>query len=310
MEAQLSQETIQRIVDSQAQLGLSHVCIACPFNASSDYPSPPPDAIAYMKGWIDAIRAAGLNVFFRPTDIFYEGIFDASQCYPESSSGIPTGNAAEVLQGTDTSSYLFRMYSFIMNHQSLFADGDLWGPFPEPENVGIGSDLTTHMFTSVSALGQWLVDIQTVSDSAFAAIGCGGVVTGMTSVNAGTARAGSIDTSYWTQIGRCCIDLYWPYGDYGPFLDAVYDNAQVDVYLNEWGTLVSEEATTDISQRFDWMVKYFALFAGKTYLKGINYFQSAGYSNQEDIMNSTTFELLPQARVIEKYFREMPRILV
>ncbi len=305
MATQILPDRIAKIINPQATLGVTHISIACPYNDSSDYPTPPSDTIAYMSTWIDAIRAVGANVFYRGTDIFFEGLYSAPKRTPNTSPAIANGIAANVLNGSDTSSYLYRMWHFIKTHASLFADGDVWGCFPEPDGQG-ASGAAGDQFTNATTFSQWLVDLKTVADDAFSSIGKT-VTTGMTSVNAGTAQ-GFVATSYWQSIGRCAIDLYWPYGDYGHFLDTVYSNAQVDVYLNEWGTLVAEEATTATWLNYDYMTRYFALFATKIYLKGISYFQSIGYAHQEDIIDGVTYLLLPQAKVIEKYFKNSPRI--
>src|SRR4051794_22236735 len=105
MRGQLSTSAMTTICKSLAQLGVTHIAVACPLDEYTDYPNPQPTA-GYLTNWVAAIRAVGLNVFFRGTWISFEAIYDATKKTPTSSPSIALGAATTVLNGTDTTSYL------------------------------------------------------------------------------------------------------------------------------------------------------------------------------------------------------------
>lgn len=310
MRGQVSQANMATICANIKALGSTHIAIVCPLDEVADYPNPKPTS-GYFENWIAAARTSGLKVFFRGSWINFEGLYDAAKLTPTSVPAIALGVAANVLNGTDTTSYLYKSWNFIKTHPSFFEIGDIWGPCPEPESQGIGGS-ASDMFSTYGVMGQWMVDNKVVADDAFENelnYSPGQIVTGMTSINGGTVQVDQIGDEYWTQIGRCPIDHYVTAGKYSYDLDAIHTNAGVDLYINEWGTTAGFGGSLDDTQRFDSIYSIYAIFASKSYIKGVNYWQAtSGQDAKENILNYQTFAINPSARVIEKYHRNTSRV--
>lgn len=294
MRGQISDGNITTICNNIASMGVTHIGMECPLDEYNLYDGTDPVA-GYPEKWIAAIRAAGCKVYFRGTWNKFEGNYDSARSTPTGVGPTPLGAAATVISGADTTSYLYLTYNFIKTHATFFATGDVWAPMPEPENQGIGP-ATTQMFTSYDVLGQWLVDLKTTADAAFADISKTGIITGMTSINGGTAITNLNTAKYWSQIGRVCIDHYVPISQYGNDLDRIHNNTGVDVYIGEVGMTqgMGGNPSTD-SARATQLTNLYTIFSSKPYLKGIHYFQAVGGNNpsSEDIMNYSTYALLP-----------------
>lgn len=294
MRGQISDGNITTICNNIASMGVTHIGMECPLDEYNLYDGTDPVA-GYPEKWIAAIRAAGCKVYFRGTWNKFEGNYDSVRSTPTSVSPTALGVAATVISGADTSSYLYLTYNFIKTHAAYFATGDVWAPMPEPENQGIGP-ATTQMFSSYDILGQWLVDLKTTADAAFADISKTGIITGMTSINGGTAITNLNTAKYWSQIGKVCIDHYVPISQYGNDLDRIHNNTGVDVYIGEVGMTqgMGGNPSTD-SARATQITNLYTIFSSKPYLKGIHYFQAVGGGSpsSEDIMNYSTYALLP-----------------
>ena len=312
MRGQLSTGNMATICNNIAQLGATHIAVACPLDEPADYPDPKPTA-GYLTNWVAAIRNAGLKVFFRNMWINFEAIYDAPKKTPTSDPAIALGAAATVLNGTDTTSYLYKTWNYIKTHGSLFAAGDIWGPSPEPESQGIGAG-QSDMFSSYAVMGQWLVDNKTVADDAFTntlGYSAGQIITGMTSINGGTVQLDQINDTYWSQIGRCSIDHYIGYPVYSSDLETIYANAGVDLYINEWGPTAGYGGSLNDGFRADDINKMYRLFSSKSYIKGVNYWQAvSGSDAKENILDHSTYALKQSARVIESFYRDTGRIRV
>lgn len=310
MTNQLSQSTIDTLVSRCKTLGATHIAISCPMDAVADYPEPKPTA-GYMLKWINSIRAQGLSVYHRGSFINFKGIYTATHNFPNSTPGTATGVEATVLNGSDTSSYLYKVWKFIKDNPTFFQSGDVWGPVYEPENEGIGADLSTKMFASYTTVAQWLVDMKTVSDSAFSDIGVSGVITGMTSVNGGTVRDNHIGSSYWSQIGRCAIDHYVSQEKYGGEFDTMSTNAGVDLYVGEWGPTAGAGGADNDSYRFDEMVKVITTLNAKSYIKGFNFWRLVGYTgSHENIINPVSLDFYQSAGVLKRVYQGTSRVPV
>lgn len=311
MRGQVSQANMATICSAIKQLGSTHIAIVCPLDEHAEYPDPKPTA-NYFENWIAAARTAGLKVFFRGSWLNFEAIYDAPKYTPTSTPSIALGTTTNVLNGTDTTSYLYKSWNFIKTHPTFFQAGDIWGPCPEPESQGIGG-ATSDMFSSYNVMGQWLVDLKTTADNAFTSLGynVGEVMTGMTSINGGTVLVNQIGSSYWTQIGQYPIDHYVTFGEYSGQLDTIFSNAGVDLYINEWGTTAGFGGSLDDSQRTDNIHKMYGLFSSKSYIKGLNYWQAtSGTEAKENILNYQTFAIKNSARVIEKFYKGTSRVKV
>lgn len=312
MRGQVSQANMATICTNLASLGATHIAIACPLDEDADYPNPQPTA-GYQDNWIAAIRAAGMNVFHRGAWLEFEGIYDEPQATPTGTPSKALGVSATVLNGTDTSSYLYKTWNYIKTHASRFQAGDIWGPCPEPESQGIGAG-EEDMFSSYTVMGQWLVDHKTVADDAFEnTLGYdeGDIITGMTSINGGTVQEDQINDTYWTQIGRCSIDHYVNINRYASDLVAIQANAEVDLYINEIGPTAGFGGTLADWLRSDYISSLYAAASGNENVKGVNYWQAvSGQDAFENIMNHTTFTLYDSSKVIEKYYKNTGRVKI
>jgi hypothetical protein len=274
------------ICDNLATLDVTHISFSTPM-----------DYVSYASNWVASIRQAGKSVWFRGSINTFEGIYSESRVTPKTSPAIALGTASEVLAGTDTSSYLYKAYNFIKTNPTLFENGDIWGVYPEPENQEIGTE-ANKMFNTYAELGQWLVDLKTVSDSAFTDIGKT-VTTGMTSLNGYTVKGNYIGSTYLSQIGRVTIDHYVAYAGYITDFDTIHTNAGVDVYIGEMGLCSSLGVTaSEKPARLDEIMRD---IYSRSFIKGINYFQARGYTNEEDIMEAD-YSLNDTAYVLQDYF--------
>lgn len=310
MRAQVSIQNIALICTAIKELGSTHVAISCPLDEYTDYPVPQPIS-GYLNSWVAAARTAGLKVFFRGMWINFEGIYDDQKKTPTSTPSIALGTYTNVINGNDTTSYLYKSWNWIKTHGSLIQAGDIIGFCPEPESQGIGG-ATSDMFSSYTVMGQWLVDMKKVADHALTnTLGYtqDQVVTGMTSINGGTVQANQISSIYWSQIGRCSIDHYVPYATYSKDLDTIHTNAGVDIYINEWGTTAGYGGSLSDWMRYEEIVKMYALFNSKSWIKGVNYWQAtSAIDAKENILDYQTFGINPSGMVIAKYYNNQSRI--
>jgi len=444
MRSQVSEANMATITAAVKDMGATHAGVSFPLDEYDEYEAPQPSS-GYGLKWLNAIRAAGLKVYWRNTWLNFDGIYDSAKITPTSTPSIALGTAAGVLTGTDTSSYLYKCYNFIKTHSSWFASGDAWGVMPEPENQSIRGETnlvanpnfetnttgwyldaeftrsdedsqtgdysikqvsasgytsmisgeitvtpeteytlefyskitvnsgnppklqlnktastegeieiqditasadwakttvtftteagqtklwvrilnydgsvtafydsfslegpldTTKMFDTYAELGQFLVDLKTVSDAAFAEMGVTGVITGMTSINGGTILNDYIGNEYWEQVGRCVIDHYVNTSLYASQLDTIHANANVPIYIGEFGVTssVANVMTDDVRS---WAINnVFYVLKAKSYIDGVNYWQAAGAdaTNTESILDPTTFVANKGAEVVKRYF--------
>lgn len=303
---QIDAADITLIINNIAKFSPTHIAISIPMNSEEDYVaggSALNPVVGYLETWVEAIRDANLSVYWRPTFIEFEkgdssglqGLYNTTRLTPTSEETRAIGVAADVLDESDTDSYLARMYQFIQDHEDLFALGDVWAPFPQPDNQGVGS-ATTDMFTSYAVLGQWLVDLKTVADDAFEThLGYrrDQILTGMTSVIGATVETNQIDSTYWLQIGRLAIEHYLPVADYSTSLDTINTNSgEVDLYIAEWGTTGASGSPTSDDERAESITTVMTVFQEKDYVKGVNYWQAIGESSDasEALLDDTTYE--------------------
>lgn len=277
MRGQLSQAQINTIIANLVGLHITHVEITCPLDEASDYPSTQPVA-GYVEKWLTPIRAAGLNVYWRGAWLDFENIYDKPKATPTGSPSRALGIYADVIAGTDTSSYAYKTWNWVKTHSAWFRTGDAFGPNPEPENQGVGAG-SSNMFPSHAVLGQWFVDLYRLINNALEShlgYAPGDMLTGMQSINGGTVETNQVGASYWSQIGRVCIDHYIPSGTYSTSLDNIHANSGVDMFIGEYGTTGGVGSPASDAERASMIDADFATFASKSYFKGINYWQAVG----------------------------------
>lgn len=250
--AQPSDLTIFNVVEfAYRSMNLTHIDVTFPIDPVSFYPTgytPAPRSIVgvYQK-WVDEIHKRGLGVLHRPVCFAMEGRegFD----WKVGSNIYPQGTAAQVLDGTDRNNWLGIVYNFIINNPSLFNNGDWWAPFPERTEGLFDTPAGVHSFLSTSPSIQtnfvnFFVDLKTVSDAAFAAIGKAGVKTGATSDNYSEVRSLWIPQALYNNSHLVPFDYYQNYNNdgYGKAalsddLDAIYfSRGNNKLFWQEWGT--------------------------------------------------------------------------
>ena len=312
MQAQLALSQMQAVVNAAASLNCTHIAVSCPLDAPNTYATQPYPPAGYLAQWVSLIRAAGKKVYFRNTWLTFEGIYYGPKYTPTSTPSVQIGTAAAVVAGTDTTSYLGKTYQFIKANPTLFASGDAWGPLPEPENQGIGA-LTTQMFANYNQIGQFIVDLKTTADNAFTSIGVSGVMTGMTAINGGTVTNNQIGSTYYSQIGQCCVDHYVPFWRYSGDLDLISTNSGVPVYVTELGCTTGVGGSLDCSDwpRFDTINSIYSIFASKSYIRGVNYWDMGTYQrydSPEGLCDPQTFTTRQSAMLVAKYFLGSGRV--
>lgn len=307
MRGQLSTVQIQAVVSALSTLHITHIEITCPLDDDADYPAPQPTA-GYVQKWVNAIRANNLKVYWRGCWLDFEGIYDKPRATPTGSPSRALGTYANVINGTDTSSFSYKSWNWIKTHGSWFQAGDAFGLNPEPENQGVGAG-PSNMFSSHAVLGQWMVDLYKLANDAFEnTLGYdpGQILTGMQSINGGTVETNQVGASFWTQIGRVCIDHYIPSGTYSTSLDNISANSGgVDMYIGEYGTTGGVGSPSTDAQRAAMIDADFATFASKSYFKGVNYWQAVGGSptaTERIMSDSYTLDQPLSSDMISSYY--------
>ena len=151
---------------------------------------------------------------------------------------VPTANYA---------SWLGIVYQYIINNPTLFANGDVWAPFPE-RTEGIFNDNDAFISNSSPGVQQnyadFFNDLKDVSDAAFTSIGVPGVITGYTANNYSEVRSGWLSPSIFDKAGVTAYDYYLAYDGDNNFtgakakidLDAAYTNrGSKPTVWQEWG---------------------------------------------------------------------------
>lgn len=308
MRGQYNQTQINTIINTLATFGPNGIALPIPLNDPADYPSPQP-AAGYTEKWLIPIRANGLKVDWRGAFIDFEGIYDKPRATPTGTPSRALGVAANVIAGTDTTSYLALIAEWLRDHVDWLEAGDWFGPNPEPENQGVGAG-TSNMFSSHAVLKQWLLDIKTVADHVLEnelGFEHEEIITGMTSINGGTIEVGQVTNL--SQNGRVNIDHYIPSGTYSASLDTIHTNAGVDeIYIGEYGTTGGVGAPATDLARSQMIDSDFSTFEAKEYIKGVCYWQAVGGSptaTERILDGENNFIPYPLSQgIIQSYFIE------
>lgn len=143
---------IKEIVQLAKEVNATHVAIGTPY----DNPSNPQviDTIEYTRQWSDAAHDIGLNVWHRHMPEGFQGFYNEKK---------------------EVKDYKPMIVEYIHDHADFFRDGDIFAPFPEPQNGGVigincqPSD--TCQFTSVEEFNQEMQAYVEICQQAFAQIG-------------------------------------------------------------------------------------------------------------------------------------------
>jgi hypothetical protein len=286
----------------------NYASVPTPYDAASNYRyCTPPDPIGYEQQWVQALRAQGLHVWFRQTWFNWEGSYKAPKLTATTSPAIPLGTAANVLNGTDTTSYLAKTYRFILAHPGLYANGDIMTPESEPQNGGIaaswgqcGSGLC--QFSGWPRLNQWLRDSMTVDSAAFRHLGLQVTVGywGLPCSNNRWNGVNNIEASTIQQMGVFVTDCY--FHDVPTLvsrLQLIHSTYSTNVIVGEWGDIwddgVQPTTANEISSAM-------TAVQGLPYVTGFNYWQGWGSGTGEGLINPTSLKLNASGLVVQRRF--------
>ncbi|HOX41013.1 MAG TPA: hypothetical protein PK263_02370, partial [bacterium] len=275
------QDSINKQVQMLKDLGVNYIAIGTPY-----------DRPAEMEKWTTAIHNAGLKVWFRSHWLNWEG-----------DEGQPKNMTAE--------QYLAKTKQFIIDNPTLFKAGDSFTVNVEAENAGVGADKP---FADWAAYRAFLVQEIDLSNQAFSQIGLGGkIATNWLSMN-GWIIENALDQTTVSKMGLITPDHYSPQGngtgeisstkiasDMSADLDRFYAKWKVPIMIGEWGYNINGDVSDQMQKEV--VEKVYQVFAGKSYIYGVSYWDHMG--NQTKIINDnsgtpTTYR--PAADVIKSYF--------
>lgn len=143
---------------------LTHIGIVLPIDPLSFYPgsyTPSPRTIVqvYQK-WSDEIHKKGLGMLHRCVNFAEEGL--SGFTLRVGANRYPPGVVSDVLSGADRNSWLGIFYNFIVNNPNIFANGDIWAPWPESTE----SNFTTRNVSSLTRSGNVATLVTTTNHDA------------------------------------------------------------------------------------------------------------------------------------------------
>ena len=203
---------IGEIVGELATLGSTFISV----DSQMDFPS-------YEAEWAATIHAAGKHVWWRVHPNFWEGDWGVpipSDCTPGSQlqyTGVTPGSPQAGESGSPClQQYLSTESSWIAANSSMFEPGDVLDANPEPENspywdddYGAGWTYEGNDAVAVPDFNQFLVDVTTTANTALAAAGIRGVITGVRSLSESFAETnGGLEQSTIDTLGYLTIDSY------------------------------------------------------------------------------------------------------
>lgn len=296
-----STSTINSWMDRAVEVGATHVAISTSYDSA-----PGCDAQAFSQKWVTLIRAHGLKVWHRHKDRGFEGWWGADK------NRSPDGNR-----------HLKTMSDWILSNPSLVQPGDIFTPFPEPQNGGIsgvtwcGSPANCQ-FANAADFNEWLRMAQNTAKLALKATGKNiattigdpnGVFVGASGFDgfivAGvnnpdwqgktfleSATVAAMDNliavdHYTADASRMAPEL--------AIMRGVWPNALF--VIGEYGTT---DQTTDVA-RVDAAQKAFTAFKAATYIVGVNYWH-LGYGGNEALLNDDNSKR-PHFTTVQSFYR-------
>ncbi|MDR3643275.1 MAG: carboxypeptidase regulatory-like domain-containing protein [Candidatus Doudnabacteria bacterium] len=248
-EAQLS-ALINAQMGQIANTGANCVAIDTPYD---------PEFTTFLSKWVLAARANGLMVWFRGNLSGWEGWFN----YPRLSSG---------------SQHNEEVYRFIAQNPSLFKDGDMFTPAPEPENGILGSPFAGPQ--AAENLRQFMVSSYRNCQTAFKAInknvGCG-----FYSTNGDVAKQILNQRTVQGIGGLVAVDHYVKTAEQlESDLQNLRDEFGTNVFLGEFGAPIPDLQgnLTEAGQAMVVGQMLNAAYRKKSFITGINYWTLSGGS--------------------------------
>lgn len=324
-----SEETIDAYIQALAeQLSVTHIAVSGILNSQAEATAESVSSFslepaAYVKRFADPIHENNKKVLFRMTDAYFEGIYDFPKW--DGDDRYPAGDPDDVIDNIDRDNWLGRIYNWIINNPTVFADGDLWGIFPEATGHGIFTDATSFLPHDGAGIqtnyANFFINMVTVSKAAFTVIGknvrCGFSGQNWSEINSGWLP-GSVHSAQGT--GRVLFSHYGTQGnDYSDTemssnLGSTYTTYAKPMFHMEWGDYWSTDPgygysrnQTDHETYLMSMYDVWQSFIDDGKLLGFNYWRSLG--GAEAIMNQSgddtdpdTYTLNYAGDVLENYF--------
>lgn len=113
LKAPVPEPYIKEIVQLAKDVHATHIAIGVPYDTP---PTAQIDAVEYARQWTRAARDSDLNIWHRHMPTQFEGFYDQEKVDQE---------------------YYTMIREYILSNHDLFADGDIFAPFPEPQNGGV-----------------------------------------------------------------------------------------------------------------------------------------------------------------------------
>jgi hypothetical protein len=232
-----------------------------------DYP-------AYMRQWVNAVRATGRHVWFR---------IHPNQW--ENNNGVASIMTPAAYEAAER--------AFILANPSLFQPGDILDPCPEPENgkywiATYGPRWTWYAPNPAThAYNDFLRTTTTVADTALHQLGINGVITTVRSTNSFFATHPDVlEAATVNMMGRITVDSYPDQYTVDPTLatslrvqelNSIYAIWHVPVVIGEMG--YSNAINVDDNTQERVLKAEFSGLSTLPYLAGVNYWVGAGTQN-------------------------------
>ncbi len=206
---QRNSDFIKGWVNQAVELGVNFISIETPYENPNCG-----NAIKYTADWIGAIRDRSLKVWHRHMPLGFEGIYGVSK--------------------NKSIDYLRLMSDYIKTNKSLFAEGDIFTPIPEPQNGGIAGVTycaqSICQFQSAAQFNQWLRDAMDSAEAAFGEIGLGGKI----------------------KIGYFGFDGFVAWGDNNPDWHGILEDKTVlkmgNITIDHYPEIVGDTMANDLNE--------------------------------------------------------------
>ena len=235
-------EIIHKQVKVISSIGATCISVGTPYDD---------EFIPYLSAWVRHARAEGLSVWFRGNFAGWEGWFD----YPRI---------------RDTDEYLAKLRLFLVTHQDLFMDGDIFTAAPEAEHGGPfrpGDVSLAHSYRS------FLVQTYRLCSSFFADVGKN-VICNLLSMSGGQAKV-IFTESFAREVGNVVtLDHYVrDVADMASYIHYFSHNFGSRVVLGEFGAPIPDlNGAMSASQQRDFVAELLRqLYIHRDVIVGVNY---------------------------------------
>ncbi len=240
---------IDQQVGNIAATGATHVAIATPYDE---------EFIPFLSRWVSAARKYNLKVWYRGNFSGWEQWFDYKRITREQ--------------------HLSQTKDFILSHESLFEDGDLFTPCPECENGGTGDPRMTRDFAGHK---KFLIDSTVVGRDAFASIGKQ-VQVGYHSMNYDVAME-IMDKETTAAVGGIvAIDHYVATPEKMiKDIEILKERSGGKIFLGEFGAPIPDiNGKMTESEQADWLEQTLSQLTNAKSVIGLNYWVNVGGSTE------------------------------